>query len=253
MRLVAPRVNHDAHCHVADFADALAVINAYESAEIDTVCVTVHPAQFDALTASGLVEAGSRVRVVPGLHPAELPAAEDQLSRLLELIDVAPWVGEIGLDGVDDALETQASQRRVLSAVLEACVKRGEPEKRLSLHSRRTSAALLAMLDGYFPGAVLHWFSGDAKTLERAITERRWFSVNPAMAASRTGRQMLRELPRDRVVYESDGPYAWCSGRPARPSDSGVVVTALASLWEMREPEVAGTLNVNWSMLNGRA
>lgn len=246
-----PSVLHDAHCHVADYEDAPAVAEACEREGIDTVCVTVHPEQYDALVASGF--AGKHVRLVPGLHPQELPTAEAQLPRLLELMDASPWVGEIGLDGVDDSRETQASQRRVLEAVLDTCRSRGQESKRLTLHSRRTAQTLLEMLDGGFRNAVLHWFSGDGPSLERAIGERRWFSVNPAMAGSRTGRAILKALPCERVVYESDGPYAMCDGRPARPSDAGVVVRALASLWEVGEANVAETLKANWAALNGEA
>ncbi|MEM1446061.1 MAG: TatD family hydrolase [Planctomycetota bacterium] len=243
-----PAVLHDAHCHVADYEDADVVRDACERNGIETICVTVHPEQYEALVASGV--AGNQVRVVPGLHPLELPAMESQLPRLLDAIDASPWIGEIGLDGVDDSPETQASQCRVLEAVLATCVARGRGDKRLTLHSRRTAPALLEILDGAFPNAVLHWFSGNDASLERALSERRWFSVNPAMAASRTGRQILRALPHDRVVYESDGPYAWCAGRPALPTDAGVVVRSLASLWQTSEMDVAAALNANWATLN---
>ncbi|MEM1099221.1 MAG: TatD family hydrolase [Planctomycetota bacterium] len=247
------RVNHDAHCHVADYADAAGVLQACDRDGVEVVCVTVHPEQYEALAAAGFAANSLAVRVVPGLHPQELPAAESQLPRLLEIIEPSAWVGEIGLDGVDPSRETQASQRRVLYAVLDACASRGQLDKRLTLHSRRTAGDLLDLLDGGFPNAVLHWFSGDGSSLERAMGERRWFSVNPAMAGSRAGRFILKALPRDRVVYESDGPYAMCDGRPARPSDAGAVVRALASLWEIGEANVAEMLNANWAALNGEA
>ncbi|MEM8783259.1 MAG: TatD family hydrolase [Planctomycetota bacterium] len=245
-------MNHDAHCHVADYSDAEAVREASERDGVDTICVTVHPEQYDALATSDFASGASCVRLVPGLHPQELPRAEAQLPRLLELIETSPWVGEVGLDGVDDARETQASQRRVLSAVLNACASRGRMDKRLSLHSRRTAAEVLELLGGAFPNAVLHWFSGDEALLERAVAERRWFSVNPAMAGSRAGRAILRSLPRDRVVYESDGPYAKHDGRSALPRDSPAVVRALASLWEQPEARVVAALNANWAMLDGK-
>lgn len=245
-----PRLNHDAHCHVADFDDPVCAQQNCEQLGITTVCVTVSPAQFDALAA---LDRPASMVLAPGLHPQELPAALDQLPRLLALMDQASWVGEIGLDGVDASRETAEAQRRVLRSVLDRCVAVGRPHQRMTLHSRRTAGRLLDELDGGFPRAVLHWFSGDAAALERALAERRWFSVNPAMAGSRTGRLILRELPRDRLVYESDGPYAKHDNRPATPWDSAVVVGALARLWATSEDAVADRLNANWAALHGDA
>lgn len=247
-------VLHDAHCHVGDFEGSAfaSVLEQAAGGRRDVVWVTTSPAQYDSFRT--VAERFANLHLALGLHPQRLPEAADELPALLEVVDGLPaggWLGELGLDGVDGRAETEATQRRVLEAVFNHCTEQGRGEQRMTLHGRRAAGALLDVLSGAFPRAVLHWFSGNDVSLDRALAERRWFSVNPAMAASRTGRSILRRLPHDRVLYESDGPYAWCEGRPATPSDSGVVVQALSSLWGRPRDVVAAQLNANWSAIQG--
>ena len=54
---------------------------------------------------------------------------------------------------------------------------------------------------------------------EDALAGGLWFSINPAMAASTRSRALLARLPPDRVLLETDGPFARHGGRAARPGD----------------------------------
>lgn len=242
---------HDAHCHVGAYGDGRAVLTRCVAERTPVVWVTTTPADYD----QWLAEVGlpAWVRLAPGLHPQELPAQAHQLPRLLECVrGGCRWIGEVGLDGVDRPYESSRSQREVLRAVLDAVAVRPDADEvRLSLHGRRAWSQLLDMLEGGHPSAVLHWFSGDDAALERAIDERRWFSVNPAMAGSRRGRQILQRLPSDRVVLESDGPFVQVEGRLAVPWDGVAVVRTLASLWGNSERKVAEILRSNWRQLDG--
>ena len=70
------------------------------------------------------------------------------------------------------------------------------------------AAKVVAMIGKANPGiAILHWFSGPMRDLQRAIDTGCWFSVNPAMIRSQTGRSLIAAMPRERVVTESDGPF----------------------------------------------
>lgn len=61
---------------------------------------------------------------------------------------------------------------------------------------------------------MLHWFAAPVAELERAIAKGCWFSVGPAMLVDARGRDLAARMPRDRVVAETDGPYADVHGRP---------------------------------------
>ncbi len=57
------------------------------------------------------------------------------------------------------------------------------------------------------------------------------------MLASEKGRALTFLMPRDRILTESDGPFAQVDSRPALPWDTQRAVPALAAIWN--EPEAA--------------
>ena len=67
---------------------------------------------------------------------------------------------------------------------------------------------------------ILHWYSGPLKHIDTALAAGMWFSVNPAMLRSRNGQRIVAALPPQRVVTETDGPYAKPGGRPSEPETS---------------------------------
>ncbi len=86
-----------------------------------------------------------------------------------------------------------------------------EEDKILTIHSRRAAADIISMVGNSFQGtAILHWFTGAAKEVERAAAYGMYFSVNPAMVLSEKGRSLISAMPVDRVLTESDGPI--CEG-----------------------------------------
>jgi Tat protein secretion system quality control protein TatD with DNase activity len=86
----------------------------------------------------------------------------------------------------------------------------------MTIHSRRAAGpvldALASRADAGVP--VLHWFSGSRRELQRAIDQGCWFSVGPAMFNGERGRGLAAMMPRDRILTESDGPFAQIEGRP---------------------------------------
>jgi TatD DNase family protein len=51
------------------------------------------------------------------------------------------------------------------------------------------------------------------------------------MLASKKGGEIAARLPQDRVITETDGPFAQCSGRPLQPWDVGLAVQSLSDIW----------------------
>ncbi len=103
----------------------------------------------------------------------------------------------------------------------------------LSVHSRRAARPVLDTLAAH-PGAglpILHWFSGTPRELAQAVELGCWFSIGPAMLAGEKGRALAARMPRDRILTETDGPFAQLDGRAALPWDAEQAVVALAELW----------------------
>ena len=63
---------------------------------------------------------------------------------------------------------------------------------------------------------------GSRGTLAKLVAALRWgcyFSVNERMLASPNGRRILREIPEDRLLTETDGPFVERHGKPIPAGD----------------------------------
>ena len=115
----------------------------------------------------------------------------------------------------------------------------------MSIHSRGAETRVLDILEAH-PGAgtpVLHWFSGNRAELQRAITLGCWFSVGPAMLAGAKGRDHLSEMPLNRVLPETDGPFAKRRGATLMPWEASDIADYLEPL--INGSTAAETLRAN--------
>jgi TatD DNase family protein len=172
-----------------------------------------------------------------GLHPELVVSHGAELEAMWPSLGETRYVGEIGLDYATTDKEIRRKQQDVFRRILERCAEHGS--KVLTVHSRRASADVIAMVGDRFPGTViLHWFSGPLKDLRTAAQRGMYFSVNPAMARSQSGQRLVAEMPRDRVLTETDGPFVKTGSRPAKPSDVAGVLDWLAASWRLTPDEV---------------
>lgn len=233
----------DTHCHVDLFPDPAAVVRRAEAAGVYTVAVTNTPSVFDHLVR--LVGASRFVRVALGLHP-ELAAERAGELPLFEARAAATrYVGEVGLDYVTTVEAERATQRRVLSAIVARCDAAGD--KIVTVHSRRAADDVVDAFGMAFRGTyVLHWYSGSARALRRAVANGGYVSVNPAMARSERAMALVAEVPRERVLTETDGPFVEVGPTPAEPGDVAHAIVGLARLWRVSTDEARATVYANF-------
>jgi len=163
-----------------------------------------------------------------GVHPGDGDALDEfDSDRFAALVSRFAVVGEVGLDGRRRDMDRQ---RAVFVEILGRCA----PEPVLvSIHSANAVSATLDALEMHpHPGAILHWFLGDARQVSRAAALGAYFSVPGAMSDERISR-----LPQDRVLPETDFPSGGRrSGR--RPGDTAGLEARLARIWKLGEAEV---------------
>ena len=58
-----------------------------------------------------------------------------------------------------------------------------------------------------------------------------WFSVGPAMIRGARGRRILEELPTDRVLPETDGPFEKNDSTPYVPWEAISIAGTVAAFW----------------------
>jgi TatD DNase family protein len=135
--------------------------------------------------------------------------ADGDLGILLDLMPQANLIGEVGLDGSPQHKANFVQQQRAFREIL---LRAGTFGGRvISIHSRRAATQVLDEIEacpsrgGFLP--ILHWFSGTASELARAISLGCWFSVNGSMLKSVRVRQMIEVIPADALLVESDAPF----------------------------------------------
>lgn len=71
------------------------------------------------------------------------------------------------------------------------------------------------------------------------------------MLRTKKGCDLVSIMPRDRILTESDGPFATYQGRSAMPWDVEEAVRGLAQLWQLSATEVETRLMLNLRKLVG--
>ena len=87
-----------------------------------------------------------------------------------------------------------------------ACADTGE--KILTIHSRRTAQDVIDILEANFPDKIiLHWYSDTMSQLQKAINNGYYFSINYPMLHSKSGKEIIKRIPNERLLIETDGPF----------------------------------------------
>lgn len=241
----------DFHCHLDLYPDPVATARLAAEQGVYVLSVTTTPSAFRGTAA--LAPQGSRIRTALGLHPELAAARRSELALFKRLLPEADYVGEIGLDGSPPHRDTLDVQAEVLREILDACAAAGG--RTMSLHSRGAAEMLLDLIE-FEPDAgrfVLHWFSGKPALVERAAGLGCWFSVGPAMLASRTGRTAVEAMPVERLLPETDGPFGMVEGAVLAPGDAGKIYNELAALWSSGVHDVEAALTSNFRRLAAMA
>ena len=232
----------DSHCHLDLYPSADPVIREAEAHKILTVAVTNAPFLF--AHTRHLADKSEYVIAALGLHPELVVSHEGQLEQFFALLPQTRFIGEIGLDYVTNDESVRSRQRRVFEAIVEACDAAGD--KILTIHSRRSSGDALAVIGKHFRGTtILHWYSGSLRDLRQALATGCYFSVNTSMVRSKSGRRIIEEIPLDRLLTETDGPFIKFGGKPATPFAVSSIVEELAGFLQLPPDEIAKTIRRN--------
>lgn len=235
----------DFHCHVDLYPNPHEIARECHVRKLRVLSVTTTPSAWDGTSALG----GGTMITALGLHPQLAHERKGELPLFDRILPGSAYVGEVGLDGAPEFKTHWKDQVEVFRHVLNACHESGG--RVMSIHSRRASTPVLDLLEQYPRSGtpILHWFTGTVGELNRAISLGCWFSVGPAMLKSKRGKDLVKRMPRERVLTESDGPFAQLGGRSVLPWEVDVAIDALTKCWGCDVGMVSQILDNNLNML----
>ncbi len=235
----------DFHCHLDLYPDHEAVIAKAEAARIYTLTVTTTP---KAWSRNNELTRGTRyVRAALGLHPQLVAQRASELPLWEQHLPETRYVGEVGLDAGPRFYRSLEAQIHIFRHVLIRCAEAGG--KILTVHSVRSVPKVLDLVERHLPRdrgvVVLHWFTGTKSEARRATALGCYFSVNAEMTRSDRGRALVADLPMDRMLTETDGPFTRVDGRPAEPTDVRAAVAEIARARGMPADTIARAIWAN--------
>jgi TatD DNase family protein len=239
----------DFHCHLDLYPDLATAIEACDDRRTATLAVTTTPRAF--AHNQQLARKSTFVRVALGLHPQLVGERENELDLFRQLLPETRYVGEVGLDAGPRFYRSFEAQVRVFKTVLQLCAAAGD--KVLTVHSVRASKQVLDLIETTLPATrgkvVLHWFTGSLADLRRGLDMGCFFSVNEAMLRSPRGCRLLAEIPDDRILTETDGPFVERDGESIGPGDVRQVLEAVATLRGLDPKKVQAQVVKNLTLL----
>ena len=204
---IGANLGHESFSH-----DLGAVLDRARAAGVVRLVVT-------GASRSGSHEALALARAHPGLlsatagvHPHHASEYTDEADAELRDLHRAPEVvavGECGLDYHRD-FSPRPAQRRAFERQLQIAVDTGKP---LFLHQRDAHDDFLAILknfDGTLGPAVVHCFTGTRDELHACLDAGYYIGITGWLCDERRGlhlRDIVRDIPADRLMIETDAPY----------------------------------------------
>ena len=237
----------DSHCHLDRFRNPETVAAQAAGRGVFIVAMTNLPSHFEV----GLRHARQlkRVRLSLGLHPLAASDHAREMGAFERSLPNTTFVGEIGLDFSRYGQATAECQVESFRHVIRLVAGK---RKFISLHSRGAEAAVLEVLKEHgIVGAVFHWYTGSLRTLDDILQAGHLLSVNPAMISAARGPAVIRRIPRDRLLTETDGPHVLVNEKPALPWHVGLVEEFVAREWKSSQADVRRQVWTNFTDILG--
>jgi TatD DNase family protein len=243
----------DSHCHLTATAfrdDREAVLRRASDAGV-TRLVSIASSVTDAREALELARTHVGVWSTAGVHPHEAGEARagdlDEVRALAASHEEVVAIGETGLDFYYDN-----APRDVQMAHFEAHLALGaELGLPVVVHAREADVQIASALRDMLSGTrgVLHCFTGGVLAFEEAMAAD-WYVSFSGIASFKSfgAADLLREVPRERLLLETDAPYLAPvphRGKRNEPAHIVHVAEAVAGLLELEATELARVTTEN--------
>jgi TatD DNase family protein len=232
----------DVHCHLEqkDYEkDRDEVIEKCkrESKAVITCCC--HPDDFD-LTMEMVEKYKNFVFATISIHPEYIKEIEHSkvdefLKKIEKNKEKIVGIGETGLDFIIEEPEWREKQKELFIKFIDLAKSLNLP---LVIHARKAFAEAIGILEKFNTKRVLmHFFT--AKELLSKILKNGWsISVNTTLLNSKKIKKIVRDLPIEKIMTETDSPWLGLEGKRNDPTAVKFVIEKIAEIKRMKFEEI---------------
>ena len=197
----------DSHIHLSDptyLPEINLILKQMEFLKIKACCVSVDVQ--NSLETLSLSKQSNLVLPFIGIHPEY---ANDDLEKITNLIELnqnnISGIGEIGLDPTYTKNNDDTKRQiQVFESLLSSAEKFHKP---VSIHSRKSLDNIFEIMTSYnTKHALLHWFDGSKKQLQKAMDMDFFVSFGPVMIYANDKQTLLSKTYQSKILVETDGP-----------------------------------------------
>ena len=237
----------DFHCHLDLYPNVMSFLKEVERRNEFTLVVTTSPRAW--MATSKVFKGLHRIECAIGLHPMIVSEKFKEIDLLLENIKYCRFVGEVGIDGSDKYVRSLENQISLFQNIIRKADSYGG--RILSIHSRKAESKIIEIIENSdlknIP--ILHWYTGNKTVLKRAINANCYFSIGPAMVSAARSKNLISLMPFNRILPESDGPFAQINGTPIYPWEAMNIVPHLADIYSVSTDRVTRQLIENYQTI----
>jgi TatD DNase family protein len=232
----------DVHCHLEqkDYEkDRIEVIEKCKRELKAVITCCCHPDDFD-LTMEMVKKHKNFVFATVSIHPEYIKEIEylnvdDFLKRIEENKEKVVGIGETGLDFIIEEPEWREKQKELFIKFIDLAKNLNLP---LVIHARKAFANTIEILEKFGAKRVLmHFFT--AKELLPKIIKNNWsISVNTTLLNSKKIKKIVRDLPIEKIMTETDSPWLGLERKRNDPTSIKFVVEKIAEIKKIDFKEV---------------
>lgn len=193
----------DFHVHMDFYSKSDEVIYNYEKNKIYSLFVTNLPEIYEVHLPK--YNKFKFIRLALGYHPEMVDYYDFNKDIFNKYFATTNYIGEVGIDGSKKYLHNINTQIEIFDYI---CSRVSNKNKIMTIHSKKAEDIVLEKLKKYkIKYAIFHWYSGSTKLIKEIIDNGYYFSVNPSMLNTQKGKEILNNIPLERILFETDGPF----------------------------------------------
>lgn len=238
----------DAHMHFDLYKNRNDILDYIEENRIYTIAMTNLPELYERYLTEYDWNKYKFCRLALGFHPELVCKYINQIAKFNMYIMSARYVGEIGLDFKKSSDKERNTQIEAFENIMYECQKLGN--KIISIHSRSAVDETLRIIGDVDNCKIIyHWYGGGESQLKRIIDKGGYLSVNHQMLNSMNGVKIVRKLPLDRLLLESDAPFTKGLGKQYSTNFLDKIYGCLSYELKMSQLDISNIIKNNFRKL----